>query len=146
MMCVRREAVRSSQIEGTEASLVDLLEYEAQLKRAHRRVDVLEIANYVSALRYGLNRVEEFPLSLRLIGNRKSKGPIKVGGKVGNRRFKDPLKGGGKVGCGIWRGKQAASGRGRGRGDSPEVRSRDRSERGRVAPWEVGPEGCSDGR
>jgi len=67
MMCVRREAVRSSQIEGTETSLVDLLEYEAQLERAHRRVDVLEIANYVSALRHGLNRVEEFPLSLRLI-------------------------------------------------------------------------------
>ena len=63
-----------------------------------------------------------------------------------NRQFKDPLKGGDKVGCGIWRGKQAASGRGRGRGDSTEVRSRDRSERGKVAPWEVGPEGCSDGR
>ncbi len=67
MMYVRREAVLSSQIEGTEASLVDLLEYEAQLERADRRVDVHEIANYVSALRYGLQRVEEFPLSLRLI-------------------------------------------------------------------------------
>lgn len=67
MMYVRREAVLSSQIEGTEASLVDLLEYEAQLERADRRVDVQEIANYVAALRYGLERVEEFPLSLRLI-------------------------------------------------------------------------------
>jgi Fic family protein len=67
MMYVRREAVLSSQIEGTEASLVDLLEYEAQLERADRRVDVHEIANYVSALRYGLQRTVDLPLSLRLI-------------------------------------------------------------------------------
>ncbi len=66
-MYVRREAVLSSQIEGTEASLVDLLEYEAQLERADRKVDVREVANYVGALRYGLERVENLPLSLRLI-------------------------------------------------------------------------------
>jgi Fic family protein len=66
-MYVRREAVLSSQIEGTEASLVDLLEYEAALERAVRRVDVREIANYVAALRYGMERVEDLPLSLRLI-------------------------------------------------------------------------------
>lgn len=67
LMYVRREAVLSSQIEGTEASLVDLLEYEAQLERAERRVDVHEIANYVAALRFGIQRVEKLPLSLRLI-------------------------------------------------------------------------------
>lgn len=67
MMYVRREAVLSSQIEGTEASLVDLLEYEAQIKKARQRVDVREISNYIAALRYGLDRVEELPLSLRLI-------------------------------------------------------------------------------
>ncbi len=67
LMYVRREAVLSSQIEGTEASLVDLLEYEAQLEKAERRVDVREIANYVAALRYGMERIEELPLSLRLI-------------------------------------------------------------------------------
>lgn len=66
-MYVRREAVLSSQIEGTEASLVDLLEYEAQLERADRKVDVREITNYIDALRYGIERVETLPLSLRLI-------------------------------------------------------------------------------
>ncbi len=66
-MYVRREAVLSSQIEGTEASLVDLLEYEAQLQRRRERVDVREITNYIDALRYGLDRVKELPLSLRLI-------------------------------------------------------------------------------
>ncbi len=66
-MYVRREAVLSSQIEGTEASLVDLLEYEAQMEEGDRRVDVREVANYVGALRYGLERVQELPLSLRLI-------------------------------------------------------------------------------
>lgn len=66
-MYVRREAVLSSQIEGTEASLVDLLEYEAQLERGDRRTDVREITNYIAALRYGLDRVSDLPLSLRLI-------------------------------------------------------------------------------
>jgi len=66
-MYVRREAVLSSQIEGTEASLVDLLEYEAQLERGDRRIDVREITNYIAALRYGLDRVSDLPLSLRLI-------------------------------------------------------------------------------
>lgn len=66
-MYVRREAVLSSQIEGTEASLVDLLEYEAESGRPERRVDVREITNYIAALRYGLERVDELPLSLRLI-------------------------------------------------------------------------------
>jgi Fic family protein len=66
-MYVRREAVLSSQIEGTEASLVDLLEYEAQANKSERRVDVREITAYIHALRYGLERVEDLPLSLRLI-------------------------------------------------------------------------------
>ena len=66
-MYVRREAVLSSQIEGTEASLVDLLEYEAETEKAERRVDVQEITNYIAALRCGLERVHELPLSLRLV-------------------------------------------------------------------------------
>ena len=66
-MYVRREAVLSSQIEGTEASLVDLLEYEAQLERREKRIDVREITNYIDALRFGLERVKSLPLSLRLI-------------------------------------------------------------------------------
>jgi Fic family protein len=67
LMYVRREAVLSSQIEGTEASLVDLLEYEANLERGEGRVDVQEISHYVAALRYGLARVTTLPLSLRLV-------------------------------------------------------------------------------
>jgi Fic family protein len=58
-MYVRREAVLSSQIEGTEASLVDLLEYEVEMDRAERRVDVREITDYIDALRYGLERIDE---------------------------------------------------------------------------------------
>ena len=66
-MYVRREAVVSSQIEGTEASLMDVLEYEAMRARTERRIDVHEVSNYVRALRYGLKRVQTLPLSLRLI-------------------------------------------------------------------------------
>lgn len=66
-MYVRREAVLSSQIEGTQASLMDVLEYEAARRAGERRVDVHEISNYVAALRQGLRRVKELPLSLRLI-------------------------------------------------------------------------------
>lgn len=66
-MYVRREAALSSQIEGTEASLFDLLEFEAQAAEPKRPVDVEEIANYVSAMDHGLARLAEIPVSLRLI-------------------------------------------------------------------------------
>src|SRR5437773_8695344 len=66
-MYVRREAVMSSQIEGTQASLMDVLEYEAMRARGERSVDVQEVSNYVLALRYGLRRVKSLPLSLRLL-------------------------------------------------------------------------------
>ncbi len=66
LMYVRKEAVLSSQIEGTQASLIDLLEYEAKAKEGKAR-DVKEVSNYVMALNYGLDRVVELPLSLRLI-------------------------------------------------------------------------------
>lgn len=66
-MYVRREAVLSSQIEGTQSTLEDLL--AAELGPSARPVpdDVEEIVNYVSAMNYGLNRLGELPLSLRLI-------------------------------------------------------------------------------
>jgi len=64
---VRREAVLSSQIEGTHASLMDVLEYEAEMEEAERRVDVAEIVNYVAAMNYGLNRLTELPISRRLL-------------------------------------------------------------------------------
>lgn len=66
-MYVRKEAVLSSQIEGTQASLVDLLQYEVQAKEQGKGGDVKEIANYVRAQDYGMRRVCDLPLSLRLI-------------------------------------------------------------------------------
>lgn len=67
LMYVRREAVLSSQIEGTHASLVDVLEYEALREEAEARMDVAEIVNYVRALNYGLDRLRALPLSRRLL-------------------------------------------------------------------------------
>lgn len=66
-MYVRREAVLSSQIEGTQASLVDVLESEAGIKSSRQPSDVIEPVNYVKALNHGLGRLESLPLSLRLI-------------------------------------------------------------------------------
>jgi Fic family protein len=66
-MYVRKEAVLSSQIEGTQASLIDVLEFEAQALEPGRPNDVAEVVNYVDAMNYGLERLRELPLSLRLI-------------------------------------------------------------------------------
>ena len=66
-MYVRKEAVLSSQIEGTQASLVDVLEYEAGTAKRGLPTDVREVVNYVDAMNYGLSRLQELPLSLRLI-------------------------------------------------------------------------------
>src|SRR5204862_3218069 len=62
----RREAVLSSRIEGTQASLGELLLFEVGNPAAERS-DVREVANYVAALEYGFARIEELPMSLRLI-------------------------------------------------------------------------------
>lgn len=65
---VRREAVLSSRIEGTRASLVDLYNYEAsQLSFLEEGSDVYEVFNYVRALDYDLARLKELPVSLGLI-------------------------------------------------------------------------------
>ena len=61
---VRKEAVLSSQIEGTRASLIDILDYETTGEMVK---DVDEIVNYVRAMNYGLERLRSLPLSLRLI-------------------------------------------------------------------------------
>ena len=63
----RREAVLSSKIEGTVASLSDLLSFEALGTVPNDRGDVREVANYVAALEYGLKRLNEIPVSLRLM-------------------------------------------------------------------------------
>lgn len=67
LMYVRKEAVLSSQIEGTQSSLNDLLRAEARIYDPDRPVDVREVSNYVAALRYGLERLHELPVSIRLI-------------------------------------------------------------------------------
>ena len=65
---VRKEAVLSSQIEGTQSSLSDLLLYESNEAPSVPLDDVVEVSSYVAALEHGLDRVREgFPLSLRLI-------------------------------------------------------------------------------
>ncbi|MDQ4023987.1 MAG: Fic family protein [Actinomycetota bacterium] len=66
-MYVRREAVLSSQIEGTHASLMDVLEYEAVRERGEARVDVKEIVNYIDAMQHGLSRLADLPVSRRLM-------------------------------------------------------------------------------
>jgi len=65
-MFIQKEALLSSQIEGTQSSLVDILGAEAEQEPT---VDVGEVVNYVKAMRYGLERVraDDFPMSLRLL-------------------------------------------------------------------------------
>jgi len=70
---IRREAVLSSRIEGTQADLADLYAFEARqlalpgFQPAREEADVREVFNYVRALEYGLERVNTLPVSLRLI-------------------------------------------------------------------------------
>ncbi|HEX5009326.1 MAG TPA: Fic family protein [Planctomycetota bacterium] len=66
-MYVRKEAVLSSQIEGTQSSLQDLLAAEAHMLGADRPRDVGEVVNYVRAMNHGLARVRRLPVSVRLI-------------------------------------------------------------------------------
>ncbi len=68
-MYVRREAVLSSQIEGTQSTLEDLLgvELEPEASASDSYSDVGEIVNYVRAMNHGLRRLDGLPLSLRLL-------------------------------------------------------------------------------
>lgn len=66
-MYVNKEAVLSSQIEGTQASLIDVLAFEADAAFPENPQDIEEVINYINALNYGLERLNELPLSLRLI-------------------------------------------------------------------------------
>ena len=108
-MYVRKEAVLSSQIEGTESSLSDLLLFESDELPNVGIGDVREVSNYTAAMQYGLDRLEGgFPLSLRLIreihgilmrdarGGDKAPGDFRhsqnwIGGsRPGNARFVPP--------------------------------------------------------
>lgn len=66
-MYVRKEAVFSSQIEGTQSSLQNLLAAEARLFDPDTPGDVNEVINYVRAMNYGLERLATLPVSVRLI-------------------------------------------------------------------------------
>lgn len=65
-MYIRKEAVLSSMIEGTQSSLSDLLTYEVNEVPGVPVDDVQEVSNYVNALNYGIKRIKELPISLRL--------------------------------------------------------------------------------
>lgn len=64
---IRREAVLSSRIEGTQATLGELLAAEAGAAVERSPADLREVANYVVALEYGVQRLRDLPLSLRLV-------------------------------------------------------------------------------
>jgi len=109
---VRREAVLSSQIEGTQSSLAQLLLFELEEAPGAPLDDVVEVSNYVAALDHGLKRLREgFPLSNRLLremhavllsrgrGSEKSPGEFRrtqnwIGGtRPGNAHFVPPPPG-----------------------------------------------------
>jgi len=66
-MYVKKEALLSSQIEGTQASLEGVLEFEANLIPKEDVNEIKEVINYIKALNYGIERLEKLPMSLRLI-------------------------------------------------------------------------------
>jgi len=65
-MYIRKEALLSSQIEGTQASLADVIVSETEKEYAVP-TEIREVINYVKAMYYGLDRVKDLPVSLRLI-------------------------------------------------------------------------------
>lgn len=81
-MYVRKEALLSSQIEGTQASLEDIFEYESGDKPENIN-DVAEVINYIGALNYGMNRLKTLPMSLRLI--KEIHGVLMQGTRGGNK-------------------------------------------------------------
>jgi len=107
-MYVRKEAVYSSQIEGTQSTLIDLLRYEGKNTPGVPLDDVTQVSQYVAAMNIGLKRLQEIPLSLRLIrelhailmhhgrGSDKTPGEFRTsqnwigGSRPGNARFVPP--------------------------------------------------------
>ena len=106
---VRKEAVLSSQIEGTQSSLSELLLFENDAATGVPLDDVVEVSNYVAAMEHGLKRLREgFPLSLRLVcevhgvllakgrGSEKQPGEFRItqnwigGSRPGNALFVPP--------------------------------------------------------
>ena len=67
LMYIRKEALYSSQIEGTQASLDEIVAFEDSISDADNPADVEEVVNYIRAITFGLQRLETLPVSLRLI-------------------------------------------------------------------------------
>lgn len=82
-MYVRHEAVLSSQIEGTQSTLEDVLQFEIDASGHDLPKDVAEVVNYVRAMNHGLERLSHLPLSLRLI--REIHGKLLEGVRGGDR-------------------------------------------------------------
>lgn len=82
-MYVRKEAVLSSQIEGTQASLADILQFEADSPTRQLPGDVAEVYQYVRAMNFGLRRMQRLPLSLRLV--REIHGELMRGARGGSK-------------------------------------------------------------
>ena len=68
-MYIRKEALLSSQIEGTQSSLQDVLAVQGQLFAPARPVDAAEVVNYIGAMELGLQQLETLPVSIRLMRN-----------------------------------------------------------------------------
>ena len=68
-MYIRKEALLSSQIEGTQSSLQDVLAVQGQLFAPARPVDAAEVVNYIGAMELGLQQLENLPVSIRLMRN-----------------------------------------------------------------------------
>jgi len=66
-MYVKKEALLSSQIEGTQASLEGILRFEANLEPSEDINEIKEVVNYIKAMNYGINRLKNIPLSNKLI-------------------------------------------------------------------------------
>jgi Fic family protein len=66
-MYIRKEAVLSSQIEGTQSSLQDVLSAEAKVLAPNTPDDIGEVFNYIDAMNHGLARLSELPVCVRLI-------------------------------------------------------------------------------
>jgi Fic family protein len=66
-MYVRHEAVLSSQIEGTQSTLEDVLQFEVDEKGHDLPKDVRDVVNYITAMNYGLDLLQKLPLNMRLI-------------------------------------------------------------------------------
>jgi len=86
-MYVRHEAVLSSQIEGTQSTLEDVLQFEIDANGEEHPKDVEEVVNYVRAMNFGLKRLNELPLSLRLI--REIHGKLLEGVRGANRTLEN---------------------------------------------------------